>query len=409
VLLIDLDDNGHTTFNLGYRDRYEGENHVQNVLLDGENPSDFIVPVVEDLDLFPSHEALEEVETNLKSAMASSQRLFRNVVDPLLGDVYDYIVVDTPANRGKINDNALFATKNLMVPLWPESGWMRTRWGGGLNFSWRPPDRCQSRHEHERIQSEYDEMLAEYKERIEKLERENDRLRDEYKERIDERREEHEREIKRLKRELEERVDQLEREHERQVTRLKDEYEERITELEEEHDEEIADLQEENERLQAFRDDLQRQLAATNRRVDHHRELVDYVEEQRSLEGYRTRREQMVDQAGMLTRWKWKFTGIPVEEPDENEKSPLESQIQRIRSRQRRQRSPVLCNIHQPVAGRRSNVHREGLRGGATSAGESDLWVGPVEFFWRALVPLPEARLFTEQEKSIRGSILWEE
>lgn len=123
ALLIDLDDNGHTTFNLGYRDRYEGENHVQNVLLNGADPTDAIVSVGEGLDLFPSHEALEEVETNLKSAMASSQRLFRNVVDPLLGDVYDYVVVDTPANRGKINDNALFATKNLVVPLRPESGW----------------------------------------------------------------------------------------------------------------------------------------------------------------------------------------------------------------------------------------------------------------------------------------------
>ncbi|MFC4989265.1 ParA family protein [Saliphagus infecundisoli] len=123
ALLVDLDDNGHTTFNLGYRDRYEGENHVQDVLLNGADPQNYIVSVTDGLDLFPSHEALEEVETNLKSAMASSQRLSRNVVDPLLGDVYDYIVVDTPANRGKINDNALFATKNLIVPLRPESGW----------------------------------------------------------------------------------------------------------------------------------------------------------------------------------------------------------------------------------------------------------------------------------------------
>lgn len=123
ALLIDLDDNGHTTFNLGYRDRYEGENHIQNVLLDGADPTDAIVSVGGGLDLFPSHEALEEVETNLKSAMASSQRLSRNVIDPLLGDTYDYVVVDTPANRGKINDNALFATKNLVVPLRPESGW----------------------------------------------------------------------------------------------------------------------------------------------------------------------------------------------------------------------------------------------------------------------------------------------
>jgi chromosome segregation ATPase len=166
---------------------------------------------------------------------------------------------------------------------------------------------------------EHDEMLAEYQERIDELERENDRLRDEYKERIAERREEHEREIKRLKREQEERIDQLEREYEQQVARLEDEYEERITELEEEYEEEIADLQEENERLQTSRDDLQRQLAATSRRVDQHQDLVDYVEEQRSLERYRARREQMIDQAGMLTRWKWRLTGVPVDEQDEYE------------------------------------------------------------------------------------------
>lgn len=123
VLLIDLDDNGHTTFNLGHRDQYEGQDHLRQVLLDGENPMDHIVSITNNFDLLPSHESLEEVETNLKSAMASSQRLHRNVVDPLLGKTYSYIVVDTPANRGKLNDNALFATKNLIIPLRPESGW----------------------------------------------------------------------------------------------------------------------------------------------------------------------------------------------------------------------------------------------------------------------------------------------
>jgi len=123
VLLIDLDDNGHTTFNLGHQDQYEAENHLQQVLIDGEDPINHVVSVTDNLDLLPSHESLEDVETNLKSAMASSQRLHRNVVDPLLGDTYSYIIVDTPANRGKLNDNALFATKNLIIPLRPESGW----------------------------------------------------------------------------------------------------------------------------------------------------------------------------------------------------------------------------------------------------------------------------------------------
>lgn len=123
VLLVDLDDNGHTTFNLGHHDRYESDNHVQKVLLDNEDPLEHTVSITKRLDLLPSHESLEEVETNLKSAMASSQRLHRNVVEPLLGDTYSYIIIDTPANRGKINDNALFASKNLIVPLRPESGW----------------------------------------------------------------------------------------------------------------------------------------------------------------------------------------------------------------------------------------------------------------------------------------------
>lgn len=123
VLLVDLDDNGHTTFNMGYREEYESQNHMEDILLDGDNPQNYIVPVTDTLDLLPSHESLEAVETNLQSAMASSQRLHRNVVEPLLGNTYSYVVVDTPANRGKLNDNALFATKNLIVPLRPESGW----------------------------------------------------------------------------------------------------------------------------------------------------------------------------------------------------------------------------------------------------------------------------------------------
>lgn len=85
-------------------------------------------------------------------------------------------------------------------------------------------------------------------------------------------------------------------------------YEEKLTSVREEYEREIEDLQRENERLQ-------RQLAATNRRVDEHQELIEYVEEQREIERYRGRREQMLDQAGMLTRWKWKFTGVPVDEP----------------------------------------------------------------------------------------------
>ena len=58
---------------------------------------------------------------------------------------------------------------------------------------------------------------------------------------------------------------------------------------------------------------LQRQLAATNSRIDEVTEIVEYVDEQRELERYRERRERMVDQAGVLTRAKWWLTGVPVD------------------------------------------------------------------------------------------------
>lgn len=65
--------------------------------------------------------------------------------------------------------------------------------------------------------------------------------------------------------------------------------------------------------LEDKRDRLQRRLIATNQRVDEHQELVWYVEDQREVERYRARRERMLDEANILTRWKWKITGVPVD------------------------------------------------------------------------------------------------
>ena len=76
----------------------------------------------------------------------------------------------------------------------------------------------------------------------------------------------------------------------------------------------LNELQTEYENLEAKYDELQRQLAAVNSRQADVTELVEYVEQQRDLDQYRARRERMVDQAGMLTRWKWKLTGVPVED-----------------------------------------------------------------------------------------------
>ena len=124
ALVIDLDDNGHMTRQLGFEDEFTSEvNHTQRVLVDSEEPIQYITNVVDGLDLFPAHTELESVENELRNATMGSARLRKHLVDPLLGDEYDYIVVDCPANRGKLNDNAMYATRNIIIPLKPESGY----------------------------------------------------------------------------------------------------------------------------------------------------------------------------------------------------------------------------------------------------------------------------------------------
>lgn len=127
ALLVDLDDNGHLTLNLGFEEHYNGTanktNHTEDVLVNSTDPTEYTVNVIDDLDLFPAHEDLESVQNALKDATMGTTRLRKNMIDPLLGDTYDYIVVDTPANRGKLNDNAMYGTQNLIIPLRPEHGY----------------------------------------------------------------------------------------------------------------------------------------------------------------------------------------------------------------------------------------------------------------------------------------------
>lgn len=74
-----------------------------------------------ELDILPSSEDLEQVEREIivGDVFQPSMVLKRSVVDPLLGDEYDYIVCDSPAYRSKLTDNALVATANLILPLAP--------------------------------------------------------------------------------------------------------------------------------------------------------------------------------------------------------------------------------------------------------------------------------------------------
>ncbi len=122
VLLIDLDPNGHASVGLGFDDQYHNtEETIGDVFFHDADPTSVIYDTSYEFDILPSSEDLEQVEREIVvgDVFQPSALLKRKVVDPLLGDTYDYIVTDSPAYRSRLTDNALVATANLVLPLAP--------------------------------------------------------------------------------------------------------------------------------------------------------------------------------------------------------------------------------------------------------------------------------------------------
>ena len=122
VLLIDLDPNGHVSVGLGHDDEYHNTGEtIGDVFFDDADPTSVVYDTGYEFDILPSSEDLEQVEREIVvgDIFQPSALLKREVVDPLLGDTYDYIVTDSPAYRSRLTDNALVATANLVLPLAP--------------------------------------------------------------------------------------------------------------------------------------------------------------------------------------------------------------------------------------------------------------------------------------------------
>nr|WP_268744612.1 ParA family protein [Candidatus Halobonum tyrrellensis] len=122
ALLVDLDPNGHASVGLGFDDRYhDTDEDVGDVFFGETEPEAVIYDTGFEFDLLPSSENLEQVEREIVvgDVFQPSSLLKREVVDPLLGERYDYIVTDSPAYRSRLTDNALVATANLVLPLAP--------------------------------------------------------------------------------------------------------------------------------------------------------------------------------------------------------------------------------------------------------------------------------------------------
>jgi chromosome partitioning protein len=121
VLLVDLDPNGHASHGLGFEEAYKDDHSIGDVVLDGGADFEEVIHSTDfGFGVLPSSENLETVEAELRTVSFGDVRLRQRLVDPLLGEEYHYIVFDAPAYRGKLSDNGLVASQNLILPLTPQ-------------------------------------------------------------------------------------------------------------------------------------------------------------------------------------------------------------------------------------------------------------------------------------------------
>lgn len=123
VLLVDMDYHGGLTCSLGYSNLYYDTDRTTlfDVLdFDQMQSVNDIIIKHEEFDILPASEKLannNNIQTLLE-APKSRERLGRTL-DELDKD-YDYIIVDTPPSLNVLTDNALVATRNVIIPVIPE-------------------------------------------------------------------------------------------------------------------------------------------------------------------------------------------------------------------------------------------------------------------------------------------------
>jgi len=123
VGLVDLDPQGHATEGVGLRELYDKQGVT---LFDGLTQYDVAIPALihevphESFYLIPSHYKMMLVESALNDTrMRRREYRLSDLLDGMSG-AFDWIIIDCPPNLGLLTDNALIASRRLVVPVQAE-------------------------------------------------------------------------------------------------------------------------------------------------------------------------------------------------------------------------------------------------------------------------------------------------
>lgn len=116
VLLIDIDPQANATTGLGFS-RRDYEFNIYHALTGSKKLNEILLKTqIPTLDLIPSNIALVGIEQEFSKKEQNYKTILRDKIEEL-GDIYDFIIIDSPPTLGALTINALCASDSVIIPI----------------------------------------------------------------------------------------------------------------------------------------------------------------------------------------------------------------------------------------------------------------------------------------------------
>lgn len=122
-LLVDLDPQGHATEGVGLKELYDkqGLTLFEGLTQTGIDVSALLHPVPDErFYLLPSHFRMMLVESTLNDARIRRREYRLEGLLEAFAEAFDWVIIDCPPNLGLLTDNAIVASRRLVVPVQAE-------------------------------------------------------------------------------------------------------------------------------------------------------------------------------------------------------------------------------------------------------------------------------------------------